>query len=152
LVTARGIITLWVARMVMCSLYLTGDEEKQLPAKLQNAAEPGVTLHIGRTADPPLSARGRVPFKHVYIYPTILDGQGRIMSKSAGNGVDPLDIVELYGADALRFTLAGMATETQDVRVPVKAVKLPDGRSVNSSERFELGRNFCNKLWQAATG
>jgi len=94
----------------------------------------------------------RVPFAHVYIHPIIQDGLGRTMSKSLGNGVDPLDIIELYGADAMRFCLAQMATETQDVRMPVKPVQLPDGRTVNSSEKFELGRNFCNKLWQAATG
>jgi valyl-tRNA synthetase len=95
---------------------------------------------------------GRVPFQHVHIHPIILDGQGRIMSKSLGNGVDPLDIITLYGTDALRFTMAQMDTETQDVRMPVKPVKMPDGRTVNSSEKFELGRNFCNKIWQAATG
>jgi valyl-tRNA synthetase len=118
LVTAREIITLWVARMVMTSLYFN---------KV-------------------------VPFDHVYIHPIIQDGQGRTMSKSLGNGVDPLDIIALYGTDAMRFALTQMATETQDVRMPVKPVKLPDGRTVNSSEKFELGRNFCNKLWQAATG
>jgi valyl-tRNA synthetase len=118
LVTARGIITLWVARMVMTSLYFNKC----------------------------------VPFDHVHIHPIIQDGQGRTMSKSLGNGVDPLDIIELFGTDAMRFALAQMATETQDVRMPVKPVKLPDGRTVNSSEKFELGRNFCNKLWQAATG
>ncbi|HMQ16001.1 MAG TPA: valine--tRNA ligase [Phycisphaerae bacterium] len=116
--TARDIITLWVARMVMTGFYNTG----------------------------------RVPFQHVLIHPTIQDARGRRMSKSLGNGVDPNDLVELYGADAMRFVLASMAGETQDVRVPVKPVKLPDGREVNSSERFEAGRNLCNKLWQAATG
>ncbi len=116
--TARDIISLWVARMVMVATYLTG----------------------------------RVPFQHVCIHPTIQDGQGRRMSKSLGNGVDPLDLIELYGADAMRFTLASMAGETQDVRIPVQPTTLPDGRTVNSSERFELGRNFCNKIWQAATG
>jgi valyl-tRNA synthetase len=116
--TARDIITLWVARMVMTGLYNTG----------------------------------RVPFQHVLIHPTIQDAHGRRMSKSLGNGVDPNDLVELYGADAMRFVLASMAGETQDVRVPVKPVRLPDGREVNSSERFEAGRNLCNKLWQAATG
>jgi hypothetical protein len=118
LVTARGIITLWVARMVITALYFTK----------------------------------RVPFQHVHIHPIIQDGQGRTMSKSLGNGVDPVDIIALYGTDALRFTMAQMDTETQDVRMPVKPVKLPDGRTVNSSEKFELGRNFCNKIWQAATG
>jgi valyl-tRNA synthetase len=118
LVTGRGIITLWVARMVITALYFTK----------------------------------RVPFQHVHIHPIIQDGQGRTMSKSLGNGVDPVDIIDLYGTDALRFTMAQMDTETQDVRMPVKPVKLPDGRQVNSSEKFELGRNFCNKIWQAATG
>lgn len=118
LCTGRGIITLWVARMVMNAVYFTG----------------------------------RVPFRHVYINPTILDGHGQVMSKSKGNGVDPLDIIELYGTDALRFTLAQMATETQDIRMPVKPVKLPDGRHVNGSDKFEAGRNLANKLWQAANG
>jgi len=118
LCTARDIISLWVARMVMTGLYNLG----------------------------------RVPFPHVYIHPVIQDGQGRRMSKSAGNGVDPLDIIEMYGTDAMRLTLAQLAGETQDIRLPVKATKLDDGRTVNTSERFEFGRNFCNKLWQAATG
>ncbi len=118
LVTAREIITLWVARMAIFTLHFTG----------------------------------RVPFQHVHIHPNIQDGQGRRMSKSAGNGVDPLDIIEMYGTDALRFTMAQMDTETQDVRLPVKPTKMPDGRTANSSEKFELGRNFCNKLWQVATG
>jgi valyl-tRNA synthetase len=72
------------------------------------------------------------------------------MSKSAGNGVDPADIMEIYGADALRFTLAAGATETQDLRIPVEPFKLSDGRVINTSERFELGRNFANKFWNAA--
>jgi valyl-tRNA synthetase len=87
-----------------------------------------------------------IPFHHVAINPTILDGKGERMSKSKGNGVDPVDIIETHGADALRFTLCTMATETQDVRMPVK--KLPNGK--NTSEKFDFGRNFCNKLWNAA--
>ncbi len=116
--TAREIITLWVARMVMSGLFNTG----------------------------------HVPFRDVVIHAVIQDGQGRKMSKSLGNGVDPVDIIDAYGADALRYTLAELATETQDIRIPVKPMKLPDGRQVNTSERFEKGRNFCNKLWQVATG
>ena len=114
--TARDIITLWVARMVIFGLFNTGE----------------------------------VPFRRVYIHPVIQDGQGRRMSKSAGNGVDPVDIIEIYGADALRFTLAAGATETQDLRMPVEKLKLPDGRIINTSERFEQGRNFANKFWNAA--
>jgi valyl-tRNA synthetase len=114
--TARDIITLWVARMVIFGQFNMGD----------------------------------VPFKDVSIHPVILDGKGERMSKMKGNGLDPVDIIELYGADALRFGLASLATETQDIRMPVEKVKLPDGRTVNSSERFELARPFANKLWNAA--
>ena len=112
LVTAREIITLWVARMVMMGLYNLGD----------------------------------VPFGDVYIHAMIQDGQGRPMKKSLGNGLDPLDIIASHGTDALRFTLAWMTTETQDVRLPVE--KDPQtGR--NTSTKFDMGRNFCNKLWNA---
>lgn len=89
---------------------------------------------------------GEIPFKHVAINPTILDGKGERMSKSKGNGVDPLDIIATHGADAMRFTLATMATETQDVRMPVKK----DAQGRNTSDKFDLGRNFCTKLWNAA--
>ncbi len=154
LLTSRGIITLWVARMVLAGLYNMGE----------------------------------VPFRDVYIHPTILDGYGETMSKSKGNGVDPLDVIGKFGADALRFGLAEMATETQDVRMPVEfecphchkaieqtqksrvqprvkcphcgnefstqwATKPEDAslpRAPVISEKFEKARNFCNKLWNAA--
>jgi valyl-tRNA synthetase len=154
LVTSRDIITLWVARMVLTGLHNVGD----------------------------------VPFREVYIHPKILDREGDTMSKSKGNGVDPLDVIEKFGPDALRYGLANLCTETQDVRMPVQfecphcgalidqsranrelprltcgkchkdfatqwARKdedkaLPRGLVV--SERFEVSRNFCNKLWNAA--
>ena len=91
-----------------------------------------------------------VPFRNVFIHPVIQDGKGQRMSKSKGNGIDPVDIIDLYGADALRFTLAIATTETQDLRMPVEKAKLPDGRVVNTSERFEQGRTFPNKVWNAA--
>ena len=114
--TARDIITLWVARMVIFGQFNCGN----------------------------------VPFRDVYIHPVIQDGKGQRMSKSKGNGVDPLDIIGLYGADALRFGLALLATETQDIRIPVERAKLPDGREVNTSERFEQARTFPNKVWNAS--
>ena len=153
LITSRDIITLWVARMVILGIFNTGD----------------------------------IPFHHVAIHPKILDRYGETMSKSKGNGVDPLDVITLLGADALRFGMATMATETQDVRMPVEYqcptcasridqtnqnrtkpritcpkcnedfrtqwatqeadLALPRGPAV--SERFESGRNFSNKLWNA---
>ncbi|MEZ6140521.1 MAG: valine--tRNA ligase [Zavarzinella sp.] len=155
LVTSRDIITLWVVRMVLTGLYNLGE----------------------------------VPFRNVYITPKILDGYGDTMSKSKGNGVDPLDIIELYGADALRFVMVGSAGETQDSKLPVgnvcphcgtlNAVKKehmymrtrkvtctnckgqfrPGGpwletdpelpTALQGSERFDVGRNFANKLWNA---
>ena len=109
-----------------------------------------ISLWVARMVITALENTGQVPFSEVHIHPKILDGQGRTMSKSLGNGVDPLDIIEKYGADALRFCMAWMCTENQDARLPVKEEELPDGRKINTSERFELGRNFANKLWNAS--
>jgi valyl-tRNA synthetase len=105
-----------------------------------------ITLWVARMVMAGLYNTGKIPFHHVAINPTILDGHGERMSKSKGNGVDPVDIIDGYGADALRFTLANMATETQDVRMPVKK----DAKGRNTSDKFDFGRNFCNKLWNAA--
>jgi valyl-tRNA synthetase len=156
LVTAREIITLWVARMVLSGLYNMGE----------------------------------VPFRDVYITPNLLDGFGIRMSKSKGNGVDPLDIMERYGADALRFQMAFLSTENQDSRMPVvnvcphcgalmpvkpehmymrtRKVTCPECKkpfrpggpwpaedpdfptAKQASRDFEMGRNFANKLWNAA--
>jgi valyl-tRNA synthetase len=156
LVTNRDIITLWVARMVITGLYNLGE----------------------------------VPFRHVYIHPKVMDAFGEGMSKSKGNGVDPLDIIERYGTDALRFTMVQMATETQDSRMPVanvcphcgalvpikrehmnmmtRKVTCPNCKkpfrpggpwpdedpelatAKQASDKFEPGRHFANKLWNAA--
>jgi len=99
--TARDIIYLWVARMIMMGLEF----------------------------------RGEVPFSDVIIHPTVLAADGRRMSKSLGTGVDPLELIDEYGADATRFGLAYMSS-VQDVRF--------------SAERIEMGRNFANKIWNAS--
>jgi valyl-tRNA synthetase len=101
LVTARDIIFLWVARMIMMGLEFPGE----------------------------------IPFADVIINPTIMAKDGRRMSKSLGTGVDPLELIDNYGADATRFGLLNMAS-TQDVRF--------------SEERIEMSRNFCNKIFNAA--
>jgi valyl-tRNA synthetase len=156
LVTSRDIISLWVARMVMTGLYNVG----------------------------------KVPFHHVHIHPKILDGFGEGMSKMKGNGIDPVDIIDRYGTDALRFGMAYLATENQDSRMPVanvcphcgelvpvkqeymymrtrkvscpkcKGAFRPGGpwpaddpdlpTAKQASDRFDMGRNFANKLWNAA--
>jgi len=154
LITSRDIITLWVARMVLSGLNNVGD----------------------------------IPFHEVFVHPKILDGDGETMSKSKGNGIDPLDVIDKFGADALRFAMAYLTTDMQDVRLPVQfecphcesSIKqtkknrelprikckkcgdefstqwardeadksLPRGPVV--SERFEVARNFGNKLWNAS--
>ena len=90
---------------------------------------------------------GPVPFRDVFIHAVVQDGNGKRMSKSAGNGVDPLDIIDSHGADAMRFTLCQMTTQTQDVRLPVTR---DPSSGKNTSPKFDAGRNFCNKLWNAA--
>jgi len=77
-----------------------------------------------------------IPFDTVYFHGTVRDDEGRKMSKSLGNSIDPLDIIEQYSADALRFSLMMLTATGQDVYI--------------SDEKFELGRNFCTKLWNAA--
>jgi len=109
-----------------------------------------ITLWVSRMVMLGQYCCGDIPFHDVFIHAMIQDGQGRKMSKSLGNGIDPLVVIDSHGADAMRFTLASMTTQTQDVRMPLKEIELPDGRKVNSSEKFDLGRNFCNKLWNAS--
>ena len=109
-----------------------------------------ITLWVSRMVMMGRYCAGDVPFADVFIHAMIQDGDGRKMSKSLGNGIDPLDIIDSHGADAMRFTLVSMTTQTQDVRMPVEEMKLPDGRTVNTSPKFDLGRNFCNKLWNVS--
>jgi valyl-tRNA synthetase len=109
-----------------------------------------ITLWVSRMVMMGQYCAGDIPFTDVYIHAMIQDGEGRRMSKSLGNGIDPLVIIDSHGADAMRFTLANMTTETQDIRMPVVQMKLPDGRVENTSPKFDIGRNFCNKLWNAS--
>ena len=76
------------------------------------------------------------PFKDIYIHPLVKDEQGQKMSKSKGNIIDPLTIIDVYGADALRFTLANLSTQGRDIKLSNKLV--------------ENGRNFVTKLWNVA--
>jgi valyl-tRNA synthetase len=163
--TAREIITLWVSRMVMFNRYFLD---------------------------------GQLPFDDVFIHAMVQDGHGQKMSKSLGNGVDPRDIIYSHGADAMRFTLVQMTTDTQDVRMPVDMVCPHTGEAFtpefittkaghlvaapeqaspsdasktmvsaygvaagvieptddaplarNTSSKFDGGRNFSNKVWNA---
>ena len=78
---------------------------------------------------------GDIPYRTVYITGMVRDEFGRWMSKSLGNGIDPAEMVDQYGGDAVRFTLITLATEGQDIKLPIS--------------RFEGGRNFANKLWNS---
>ncbi len=78
---------------------------------------------------------GELPFKHIYLHALVRDENGQKMSKSKGNVIDPLDMIEKYSADALRFTLAVLAVQGRDIRL--------------SEEKLELSRNFTNKLYNA---
>jgi valyl-tRNA synthetase len=109
-----------------------------------------ITLWVSRMVMMGQYYCGDIPFSDVYIHAMIQDGQGRKMSKSLGNGIDPLVAIDSHGADAMRFTLASMTTDTQDIRMPVESMTLPDGRQANTSPKFDIGRNFCNKLWNAS--
>ena len=82
-----------------------------------------------------LEFMGDVPFYHVYFNGLIRDQQGRKMSKTLGNGIDPLEMVERYSADAVRFSLLMLTAEGQDINL--------------AESSFEIGRNFSNKLWNA---
>ncbi len=82
-----------------------------------------------------LEFTGRVPFDHVYIHSTVLAKTGERMSRSKGIGVDPLEMTDRYGTDAVRFTITFLESQSQSYRL--------------WDERFELGRNFCNKVWNA---
>ena len=109
-----------------------------------------ITLWVSRMVMMGQYCVGSIPFADVYVHAMIQDSEGRRMSKSLGNGIDPLVAINSHGADAMRFTLISMTTQTQDVRMPVVQMKLPDGREENTSPKFDIGRNFCNKLWNAS--
>ncbi len=221
LCTAREIITLWVSRMVMFNRYLLAhpDEQRSDSKKdvEQSHASPdrqGGVLDDRQTSEldpatlselhsePLPHGRGprgadasHLPFKDVFIHAMIQDGHGQKMSKSLGNGVDPLAVIDSHGADAMRFTLCGMTTHTQDVRLPVDLVDPHTGETFpgqtftnnsgytvfkpiqehkgkhsvspygiasgeatatddrpaagTTSSKFDHGRNFANKIWNA---
>src|SRR5437870_7833043 len=110
LVTAPDIIFFWVARMIIAGLEFK-------PGKSDRAEE-------------------NIPFRDVYFTGLIRDKEGRKMSKSLGNSPDPLELIDKYGADGLRFGLMRIAPSGQDIRFDEKQI--------------EEGRNFATKLWNAA--
>jgi valyl-tRNA synthetase len=108
LLTGFDIIFFWVARMMMLGIYCLDDRTE----------------------------KDRVPFREVYITPLVRDQYGKKMTKSRGNVVDPLEIMEKYGTDAVRFTLAQLAVQGRDL--------------ILSDDRLAASRAFANKIWNAA--
>ena len=100
----------------------TPELRKWNPSNVLCTAREIITLWVSRMVMFNLYFRDCLPFTDVFIHAMIQDGEGQKMSKSLGNGVDPLDIIHSHGADAMRYTLAAMTTHTQDLRMPVDMI------------------------------
>ncbi|MBL1215041.1 MAG: valine--tRNA ligase [Ignavibacteriae bacterium] len=117
-------------------VFKTEEEQKYYyPTDLLVTAPDIIFFWVARMIMAGLHYMGDIPFKDVYFTSTIRDMQGRRMSKSLGNSPDPLEVIEDYGADALRFSINYVAPLGQDV--------------LFSIEKCEIGRNFANKIWNA---
>ena len=114
----------------------TADLEKFYPTSALVTGYDIIFFWVARMIFSALEHTGKVPFKHVFIHGLVRDAQGRKMSKSLGNGIDPIEVIDQYGADALRFTLATGNAPGNDMRF--------------STERVEASRNFANKIWNAS--
>jgi valyl-tRNA synthetase len=123
LITGFDILFFWVARMIMLGCWFMMPPEKP--------ARPG-----GQAASREEALRNSVPFREVHIHALVRDAERQKMSKTKGNVLDPIEVIEQYGTDATRFTLAAMAAPGTDI-------------AFNPS-RTEGYRNFANKIWNAA--
>ncbi len=114
----------------------TEDLKRYFPTSVLVTGYDIIFFWVARMIFSSLEHTGEIPFEHVFIHGLVRDEQGRKMSKSLGNGIDPLEMIEKYGADALRFTLATGNSPGNDMRF--------------SKEKIEAARNFTNKIWNAA--
>ena len=116
------------------------DDNKDLkyfyPTNTLVTAQEIIFFWVARMIMAGLEFTGKIPFSDVYIHGTVRDSTGTKMSKSLGNIIDPLDIINSYGADALRFSIILITATGQDVFL--------------SPKKFEIGRNFANKIWNAS--
>ena len=113
----------------------TEDLEKFYPTTALVTAYDIIFFWVSRMIMAGLEFTGKAPFRDIYIHGLVRDKQGRKMSKSLGNGMDPLEIIDMYGADALKFTLGFMCAQGQDILI--------------DKDSFKLGSRFCNKVWNA---
>ena len=116
------------------------------PTNTLSTAQEIIFFWVARMIMAGLEFMGDIPFSKVYIHGTVRDDQGRKMSKSLGNGVDPLEVIESHGADALRFSLMNSTAQGQDVFI---SYPRPGDKRKNIFNTFDIGRNFANKLWNA---
>ncbi|MDR1302519.1 MAG: valine--tRNA ligase [Treponema sp.] len=114
----------------------TNDFHRFYPTTALVTAYDIIFFWVSRMIMAGLEFTGTVPFRDIYIHGLLRDKQGRKMSKSLGNGLDPLELVDQFGADALKFTLAFLCAHGQDLLV--------------DKESFKLGSKFANKLWNAS--
>lgn len=114
----------------------TEDLERFYPTQALLTAYDIIPFWVCRMIMAGLEFTGKAPFHDIYIHGLVRDKQGRKMSKSLGNGMDPLEIIDMYGADALKFTLGFMCAQGQDVLI--------------DKDSFKLGSRFCNKVWNAS--
>ncbi len=114
----------------------TGDLERFFPTNVLVTGYDIIYFWVARMIFMSLEFMGEVPFSHVLIHGLVRDAEGRKMSKSLGNGIDPMTVVDEYGADTLRFTLLTGNTPGNDMRF--------------YTERLESTRNFCNKIYNAS--
>ncbi len=115
----------------------TDDFKKFYPTSVLVTGFDIIFFWVARMITMGLEFTGKAPFSTVYIHGLIRDEKGQKMSKSKGNTIDPVQIIDKYGCDALRFTLTSLCTYGgQDIKI--------------SDERFEYGRNFANKIWNAS--
>jgi len=114
----------------------TKDLKTFYPTDTLVTAQEIIFFWVARMIMAGLNFMKKIPFEHVYIHGTVRDDTGAKMSKSLGNIIDPIDIIEKFGADALRFSIISITAMGQDVFL--------------STEKFHLGRNFSNKVWNAS--
>ena len=114
----------------------TKELEKFYPTNVLVTAQEIIFFWVARMIMSGLKFMKKIPFSDVYIHGTVRDATGTKMSKSLGNVIDPIEIIEQVGSDALRFSIISITSQGQDVFL--------------SKEKFEVGRNFANKLWNAS--
>ncbi|NCD04753.1 MAG: valine--tRNA ligase [Spirochaetia bacterium] len=113
----------------------TPDFDKYFPTTSLVTGYDIIFFWVARMIMASLEFVGEVPFRDIYLTGLVRDKQGRKMSKTLGNGIDPIDVVNQYGADAMKFTLSYMATQGQDILIDMNS--------------FKLGSRFANKVWNA---